>query len=256
MNANSSFFSKLQSYFTQYHFSGAFLLIGIVIIGMAAFLVQDIRSAMDEAELIYDRSVRGLDLIGELQYQTQEARRNVTYALTTEDDVFQMGYIDMSREADVQITKIIEEHRQLVSNPREVQASQTFERDWANYLSIRMGIKQPYNISVPAQVALFATLQDTDLLLQRVRSLVEERERMRGMLEDSLGVTCLPSKGNFLLCKFPDGQAPEIQAKLAKKGIFVRRFGDERLGDYLRISAGRPSETDALINALKELKWA
>jgi histidinol-phosphate aminotransferase len=43
-----------------------------------------------------------------------------------------------------------------------------------------MGIKQPYNISVPAQTALFATLQDTDLLLQRVRSLVEERERMRG----------------------------------------------------------------------------
>jgi histidinol-phosphate aminotransferase len=45
-----------------------------------------------------------------------------------------------------------------------------------------MGIKHPYNISVPAQAALFATLQDTDLLLHRVRSLVEERERMRGML--------------------------------------------------------------------------
>ena len=116
-----------------------------------------------------------------------------------------------------------------------------------------MGIKQPYNISVPAQTALFATLQDTDLLLQRVRSLVEERERMRGMLGDSLGVTCLPSKGNFLLCRFPDGQAPGLQAKLAKKGIFVRRFSDSRLGDYLRISSGRPHETDALVNALKEL---
>ncbi len=49
-------------------------------------------------------------------------------------------------------------------------------------------------------------------------------------------------------------QAPEHQAKLAKKGIFVRRFGDDRLGDYLRISSGRPAETDALINALKELQ--
>jgi histidinol-phosphate aminotransferase len=117
-----------------------------------------------------------------------------------------------------------------------------------------MGIKQPYNISVPAQTALFATLQDTDLLLQRVRSLVEERERMRGLLEDSLGVHCYPSKGNFLLCKFPKGQAPELQAKLAKKGIFVRRFGDDRLGDCLRISSGRPADTDALINALKELQ--
>ena len=116
-----------------------------------------------------------------------------------------------------------------------------------------MGIKQPYNISVPAQIALFATLQDTDLLLQRVRSLVEERERMRGMLEGSLGVKCLPSKGNFLLCKFPDGQAPEIQAKLAKKGIFVRRFSDARLSDYLRISAGRPEDTDRLVGALQAI---
>ena len=119
-----------------------------------------------------------------------------------------------------------------------------------------MGIKQPYNVSVPAQTALYATLQDTDLLLQRVRSLVEERERMRGLLEDSLGVHCYPSKGNFLLCKFPEGQAPELQAKLAKRGIFVRRFGENRLGDCLRISSGKPGDTDALVGALRELTRA
>ena len=116
-----------------------------------------------------------------------------------------------------------------------------------------MGIKHPYNTSVAAQVALFATLQDTDLLLQRVRLLVEERERMRGMLEDSLGVTCMPSKGNFLLCRFPDGQARELQMKLAQKGIFVRWFSDERLTNYLRISSGKPAETEALVDTLKEL---
>ena len=43
---------------------------------------------------------------------------------------------------------------------------------------------------VAAQVALGASLQDTDMLLQRVRMLVEERERMRGLLEDSLGLYC------------------------------------------------------------------
>lgn len=116
-----------------------------------------------------------------------------------------------------------------------------------------MGIKHPYNTSVAAQVALFATLQDTDLLLQRVRLLVEERERMRGMLEDSLGVTCMPSKGNFLLCRFPDGQARQLQMKLAKRGIFVRWFSDDRLRNYLRISSGKPAETEALVNTLKEL---
>lgn len=116
-----------------------------------------------------------------------------------------------------------------------------------------MGIKQPYNVSVVAQAALNASLQDTDELLQRVRTLVEERERMRGLLEDSLGVYCYPSKANFLLCEFPDGQAAEIQSKLAKRGIFVRRFSEDRLEHCLRISCGRPEETDALIGALTEL---
>ena len=116
-----------------------------------------------------------------------------------------------------------------------------------------MGIKQPYNVSVAAQAALNASLQDTDELLQRVRTLVEDRERMRGLLEDSLGVYCYPSKANFLLCEFPDGQAAEIQSKLAKRGIFVRRFSEDRLEQCLRISCGRPEETDALIGALTEL---
>jgi len=67
MNEKPTLFSKITSLFAQYHFSGAFLLIGVVVVGMAAFLVLDIRTAMSEAELIYARSVRGLDLIGELQ---------------------------------------------------------------------------------------------------------------------------------------------------------------------------------------------
>ncbi|MBT5875776.1 MAG: response regulator [Candidatus Latescibacteria bacterium] len=137
MNEKPTLFSKITSLFAQYHFSGAFLLIGVVVVGMAAFLVLDIRTAMSEAELIYARSVRGLDLIGELQFQTQEARRSMTYALTTEDNDFQLSYVEQSRDADAQVARIMEEHRVLVSTPREIQASQTFERDWANYLSIR-----------------------------------------------------------------------------------------------------------------------
>ena len=68
MDAKPSLSIWLKSWYGQYHFSGAFLVIGVVIIvGLGAFLMQDISTAMDEAELIYARSVRGLDLIGELQ---------------------------------------------------------------------------------------------------------------------------------------------------------------------------------------------
>ena len=76
---------------------------------------------------------------------------------------------------------------------------------------------------------------------------------MRGLLEDSLGLHCYPSKANFLLCEIPDGRAAELQGLLAKRGIFVRRFSEDRLEECLRISAGKPEETDALVGALTEL---
>lgn len=138
MDAKPSLSIWLKSWYGQYHFSGAFLVIGVVIIvGLGAFLMQDISTAMDEAELIYARSVRGLDLIGELQYQTQEARRSMVYALTTEDSTFRLSYIEDVQDADAQVVRIIKDHNELVSNPQEVQASRTFERDWGIYRSIR-----------------------------------------------------------------------------------------------------------------------
>ena len=116
-----------------------------------------------------------------------------------------------------------------------------------------MAIKQPYNVSTSAEAALFASLEDTDLLLHRVRLLVEERERMVARLQELPGVHCYPSKANFVLCRLPEGTAPWLQGELARRGIFVRHFSAPRVSDCLRISSGRPEHTDALVDAMKEL---
>lgn len=116
-----------------------------------------------------------------------------------------------------------------------------------------MAIKLPYNVSTAAEAALLASLEDSDLLLHRVRQLVEERERMAAQLERLPEVSCYPSRGDFLLCRFPKGQAGRIHRELAGRGIFVRRFDDPRLDDCLRITAGRPEHTDALVAALREI---
>jgi len=42
---------------------------------------------------------------------------------------------------------------------------------------------------------------------------------------------------------------------LQKRGISVRYFDTPGLKDYLRISVGRPEDTDALVKALKEVKY-
>ncbi len=116
-----------------------------------------------------------------------------------------------------------------------------------------MSIKPPYNVNLAAEFALLASLEDTAELLERVRDIVAERDRMMGLLENIKGVKPWPSQANFILCQFPEGKAQEIFQGLCDRGIFLRYFNNERLKDYIRCSVGLPHETDAVVSALTEL---
>jgi histidinol-phosphate aminotransferase len=116
-----------------------------------------------------------------------------------------------------------------------------------------MAIKQPYNISTATEAALYASLEDTDLLLQRVRKLVEERVRLETMLHKMPGIQVFPSKGNFLLCRVARRPARQVQEALARQGLFVRYFSAPPIEDCLRITAGFPEHTDRLVAALQQI---
>ena len=118
---------------------------------------------------------------------------------------------------------------------------------------IMMGVKPPYNVNLAAEEALLASLEDLDVLLGRVKTLVAERERMFALLEGIPGLTPLPSKANFILCRLPGGQAEQVYEGLGRRGIFLRYFSNPRLKDYVRASVGLPHETDAVIQALKDV---
>jgi histidinol-phosphate aminotransferase len=142
-----------------------------------------------------------------------------------------------------------------------------FSIEIADYL---MKIKQPYNASAAAQAAVLASLADIDYLRANVAKIVVERERLSGKLKELGWLKPYPSQANFVLCslshapepsahchsgaaKRPKNLAKEIWQQLRKKGIFVRYFDTPRLRDCLRITVGRPEDTDALIDALKTL---
>jgi histidinol-phosphate aminotransferase len=56
------------------------------------------------------------------------------------------------------------------------------------------------------------------------------------------------------LCKVVDKDAAELKSKLAAEyGVFIRYFNKPGLNDHIRISVGRPQDTDVLIEALKKL---
>jgi len=144
----------------------------------------------------------------------------------------------------------------------------TFSK-WAGLAGLRIGyglfpaavtgylmkIKQPYNANAAAQVAVLASLADIEYLRANVARIVTERERLFGKLKELAWIKRYPSKGNFILCSLPKGKAKEIWQQLRRKGIFVRYFDTSGLKDCLRISVGKPEDTNALVKALEEVNY-
>ena len=142
----------------------------------------------------------------------------------------------------------------------------TFSK-WAGLAGLRIGLgvmqeelaqtmismKPPYNVNTAAEVALTASLEDTSVLLDRVKAIVAERERMMGLLKKIPGIKAWPSQANFILFSLPEGQGQRIFDGLCSRGIFLRYFDTPQLKDYIRSSVGLPHETDAVVAALTEL---
>jgi len=127
-----------------------------------------------------------------------------------------------------------------------------FPVEIAGYL---MKIKQPYNANVAAQTAVLASLADIEYLRVNVARIVTERDRLFGKLKELDWLKPYPSRGNFILCSLAEGKAKGIWQQLRKKGIFVRYFDNSRLKNCLRISVGKLEDTDALVKALKEVRY-
>lgn len=118
----------------------AFFLLFLVCCGVAvigAFVIRDLQAANAEAERAYSGTVRGLQQIGELQYEAQETRRATLYALTTSDSNLQVEYADQSRIADQRVKDGIAEYGNHANRPAETELANRLTRDWINYLSVR-----------------------------------------------------------------------------------------------------------------------
>lgn len=114
--------------------------------------------------------------------------------------------------------------------------------------------KQPYNVSVAAETAACAALSNPAYLEKVRNALVEERVRLMGLLEGIPFLQPYPSFANFVLCNVVGGRsAKDVKMELAKAGVMVRHYNKADLSNYIRISVGRPDQTDVLMRALTSL---
>lgn len=141
----------------------------------------------------------------------------------------------------------------------------TFSK-WAGLAGLRVGygafpawllphlwkIKQPYNVNVAAAQAAIAALADRDWAQRHIQALVDERERLLQALATFPFLHPLPSHANFVLCRVTNIDAARLKQLLEGEGVLVRYFDKPGLQNCIRISAGRPADTDRLLAALQK----
>ena len=111
-------------------------------------------------------------------------------------------------------------------------------------------IRCSFNVSVPAQAAAVAALQEPGWVEKSRDHNAEWRPRLTQGLQQA-GIKAWPSEGNFVLADFATPErANAADAFLRQRGIIVRKVGGYGLPHCLRITVGTGDEVDATVQAL------
>lgn len=101
-------------------------------------------------------------------------------------------------------------------------------------------VRQPFNVNSLALAAACAALDDHDYLAQSRRL----NDSGMAQLEDgfhALGLSWIPSKGNFIAVDLARDAGPVYQA-LLREGVIVRPVAGYGMPTFLRVSIGLPRE--------------
>ena len=104
----------------------------------------------------------------------------------------------------------------------------------------------PFTLNPVSCQAALTTLAHQATFGERVKTIIDERERLMALLKQMHGITVYPSSANFILLKSP--RADAVLAALLERGVLVRRLrGHPLLEDTLRVSVGTPEENDRFV---------
>jgi histidinol-phosphate aminotransferase len=111
-----------------------------------------------------------------------------------------------------------------------------------------MKFKAKWNISIVADVAARAALEDQEYLQRNIEMTRAGRVFLEGALRALPSVELVPgAQGGFLLFRVRARAASEVVEQLSKQGIMVR--GD-LLEGYIRVSVGTPDQNEQFVAAL------
>tara|TARA_B100000686_G_scaffold355088_1_gene469775 strand:+ start:4650 stop:5759 length:1110 start_codon:yes stop_codon:yes gene_type:complete len=111
-------------------------------------------------------------------------------------------------------------------------------------------IRQPFNINSIGLAGALAAINDTEFV-KRSYAL-----NQAGMLQITtglrqLGLTYIPSYGNYLSFKVENGKTAAVYQYLLQRGIIVRPIAIYEMPEFLRVTVGLASENDKFLQLLE-----
>lgn len=111
--------------------------------------------------------------------------------------------------------------------------------------------KLQFNVTVPAQAAALAAIEDQAHLDATLAAVAAERAQLSAGLR-GLQLRVYPSAANFVSADLGIPSLEVMQA-LAARGIHVRDWRDPEHTTQLRITVGLPTDTDAVLAELRDI---
>ncbi|MFN8532302.1 MAG: histidinol-phosphate transaminase [Dehalococcoidia bacterium] len=154
----------------------------------------------------------------------------------------------------------------LAERYEHVMVLRTFSK-WAGLAGLRIGcgvvspvvaerlltIKPPYNVNVAAALAARVALADSAHRTRTVEAILAERSRLLAVLGSVSYLRPVPSVANFVYCPVDGASARSLRDALRRRGVLVRFYDSPLLRNAIRVSVGRPEDTDQLARALAEI---
>ncbi len=122
----------------------------------------------------------------------------------------------------------------------------------AELMSYFARVRTTFSVSVVAQAAALAALDDEAHIQKTLKNNAEEADRLATGIAE-LGYHPVTTWANFLYCELGDDAAAVMADRLQAEGVIVRPLGPWGAPRAIRITIGTPEQNDIFLRAFKKL---
>jgi PAS domain S-box-containing protein len=128
----------MKDFYRNHKFIIWFFIFGVFTLIIGIVNINSLREANEDTTTMLSTVTNDLALIGELQYQTQEVRKNSLPYLSTDDSKLRTQIANDSRQSDETVRKYIAQYsKSILSNFKNSELPDKLNADWNTYIASR-----------------------------------------------------------------------------------------------------------------------